>query len=331
MLYPLKFKAQLLPKVWGGKTIMHWYDIVPADYENVGEAWVLSDFGDYHTEVANGSMAGDDVQDLLEVYMDELVGEKVYEAFGNQFPLLMKFIDAADDLSIQVHPSDAYAQDHEESRGKTEMWYMLPSADDASIYLGWNQQMNEDIITGAINDGTLADYLIGYNVRGGDVAFIPAGTVHALRRNTIVAEIQENSDLTYRLYDYNRPGVDGQLRPLHIEKALLTVDYKTADDAVVTHPETNEKGVANAVRCPFFTTNVLDIKQTVERDYAKLDSFVAYMCVDGACRITALDCETEDCTVDMKLGEAVLIPASLNDIRLTPDGKCRLLEIYIEL
>ena len=331
MLYPLKFKAKLLPKIWGGHTIMKWYDNVPADCDNVGEAWVLSDFGDYHTEVANGSLAGDDLQDLLEVYMDELVGGKIYETFGNQFPLLMKFIDATDDLSIQVHPSDAYAMDHEESRGKTEMWYVLPSGEEASIYLGWNQQMDENIISSAVADGTLANYLIEYSVKGGDVAFIPAGTVHALRRNTIVAEIQENSDLTYRLYDYNRPGVDGKLRPLHIEKALLTVDYKTAKDAVVTHPEPSKAGVVNAVQSPYFTTNVLELHQTVQRDYALLDSFVAYMCVEGQCRVTAIDCESENKAVNMQQGEAVLIPATLNDIRIEPTDHCRLLEIYIEL
>lgn len=331
MLYPLKFKAQLLPKIWGGKTIMQWYDNVPADCDNVGEAWVLSDFGDYRTEVENGSHAGDDLQDLLEVYMDELVGEKIYDMFGNQFPLLFKFIDATDDLSVQVHPSDAYAQDQEESRGKTEMWYVMPSRDDASIYLGWNKQMNEEIILKGISDGTIARDMRDYKVRAGDVAFIPAGTVHALCRNTIVAEIQENSDLTYRLYDYNRPGVDGKLRPLHIDKALLTVDYKTADDAVLTHPEPNDKGIVNAVRCPYFTTNILDIDQPVQRDYAPLDSFVVYMCVEGTCAVKALDTDSEDHTVTLKTGEAVLIPASLNDIVIAPNGHCRLLEVYIEV
>ena len=210
MLYPFKFRPQLFHKLWGGHTIEKWYDDVPADYENVGEAWVISDIDRFPTEVANGPHAGDSLQDLLEVYMDELVGGKVYETFGNQFPVLMKFIDSEDDLSIQVHPGDEYAIEHEKCLGKTEMWYVMPSKGKASIYLGWKQQMNASLIHAAIADGSLADYLREYKVHEGDVAFIPAGTVHAMRRDTIVAEIQENSDITYRLYDYNRVGNDEQ-------------------------------------------------------------------------------------------------------------------------
>ena len=188
MLYPFKFRPQLFHKIWGGHSIEQWYDHVPADYENVGEAWVMSDVEKYPTEVINGSHAGDSLQDLLEVYMDELVGEKVYEVFGNHFPLLLKFIDATDDLSIQVHPDDDYALENEQSLGKTEMWYVLPSHEDAAIYLGWNKEMNASLIHSAIQDGSLARYLREYKVRAGDVAYIPSGTVHAMRRNTIVAE-----------------------------------------------------------------------------------------------------------------------------------------------
>ena len=186
MLYPFKFRAQLFHKIWGGHSIEKWYDYVPADYENVGEAWVMSDVEKYPTEVSNGAHSGDSLQDLLEVYMDELVGEKVYDVFGNHFPLLLKFIDATDDLSIQVHPDDDYALENEKSLGKTEMWYVLPSKGDAAIYLGWNQQMNVSLIHAAIADGTLSEYLREYKVHEGDVAYIPAGTVHAMRRNTIV-------------------------------------------------------------------------------------------------------------------------------------------------
>ena len=196
MLYPFKFTPQFFHKLWGGHTIAQWYDHVPADFENVGEAWVISDVEKYPTMVANGPHAGDSLQDLLEVYMDELVGGKVYEAFGNQFPLLLKFIDAVDDLSIQVHPDDEYAIEHEDSLGKTEMWYVMPSPDHAAIYLGWNKEMDTARISASIADGTLAEHLQHYEVREGDVAFIPTGTVHAMCRDTIVAENQEHSDLT---------------------------------------------------------------------------------------------------------------------------------------
>lgn len=331
MLYPFKFQAQLFHKIWGGHSIEKWYDYVPADYENVGEAWVMSDVEKYPTEVSNGAHAGDSLQDLLEVYMDELVGEKVYDVFGNHFPLLLKFIDATDDLSIQVHPDDDYALENEKSLGKTEMWYVLPSKGDAAIYLGWNQQMNVSLIHAAIADGTLSEYLRGYKVHKGDVAYIPAGTVHAMRRNTIVAEIQENSDITYRLYDYNRIGNDGKKRPLKLDKALQVMDFNPDNEASYAPTMPRIDGVVNLKKTPYFTANLLSPTRPVQRDYALLDSFVAYMCVEGQCEVTALDCETEDKSVSMRMGEAVLIPATLNDILITPQGHCKLIEIYVEL
>ena len=331
MLYPFKFRAQLFHKIWGGHSIEKWYDYVPADYENVGEAWVMSDVEKYPTEVSNGAHSGDSLQDLLEVYMDELVGEKVYDVFGNHFPLLMKFIDATDDLSIQVHPDDDYALENEKSLGKTEMWYVLPSKGDAAIYLGWNQQMNVSLIHAAIADGTLSEYLREYKVHEGDVAYIPAGTVHAMRRNTIVAEIQENSDITYRLYDYNRIGNDGKKRPLKLDKALQVMDFNPDNEASYAPTMPRIDGVVNLKKTPYFTANLLSPTRPVQRDYALLDSFVAYMCVEGQCEVTALDCETEDKSVSMRMGEAVLIPATLNDILITPQGHCKLIEIYVEL
>lgn len=331
MLYPFKFRAQLIHKIWGGHTIAGWYDHVPADYDNVGEAWVMSDIEKYPTEVVNGAHAGDSLQDLLEVYMDELVGGKVYELFGNHFPLLLKFIDAADDLSIQVHPGDDYALENEESLGKTEMWYVLPSKERASIYLGWKQTMNSSLIHAAITDGSLARYLRNYKVRAGDVAYIPSGTVHAIQCDTIVAEIQENSDITYRLYDYNRIGNDGRTRPLHLEKALRVMDFETKEEAVLTHPEPIPDGAVNLSKNPYFTANMLTLNQPVQRDYAPLDSFVAYMCVEGSCTVKALDPDADNTVVPMRLGEALLIPAAVNDILIEPSADCKLLEIYMEL
>ena len=331
MLYPFKFRAQLFHKIWGGHSIEKWYDYVPADYENVGEAWVMSDVEKYPTEVSNGAHAGDSLQDLLEVYMDELVGEKVYDVFGNHFPLLLKFIDATDDLSIQVHPDDDYALENEKSLGKTEMWYVLPSKGNAAIYLGWNQQMNVSLIHAAIADGTLSEYLREYKVHEGDVAYIPAGTVHAMRRNTIVAEIQENSDITYRLYDYNRIGNDGKKRPLKLDKALQVMDFNPDNEASYAPTMPRIDGVVNLKKTPYFTANLLSPTRPVQRDYAPLDSFVAYMCVEGQCEVTALDCETEDKSVSMRMGEAVLIPATLNDILITPQGHCKLIEVYVEI
>lgn len=332
MLYPFKFQARLFHKLWGGHTIAKWYDHVPTDYENVGEAWVMSDIEQYPTEVINGSHAGDSLQDLLEVYMDELVGEKVYDTFGNHFPLLLKFIDAVDDLSIQVHPGDEYAMEKEKCPGKTEMWYVMPSKAPSSIYLGWNQTMNVSLIHAAISDGSLADYLRKYDVHEGDVAYIPAGTVHAMCRDTIVAEIQENSDITYRLYDYNRVGNDGKKRPLKLNKALDVMDFSPNKEADVKRTAPRIDGAVNLKKTPYFTANLLSPTRPIQRDYAPLDSFVAYMCVEGQASITALDCEAEENKkVNLRLGEAVLIPASLNDILISPQGTCKLIEVYVEL
>ena len=329
MLYPFKFKAQLFHKIWGGHTIEKWYNHVPADYENVGEAWVISDVERFPTEVENGSHAGDSLQDLLEVYMDELVGEHVYESFGNHFPVLLKFIDAADDLSVQVHPNDDYALENENSLGKNEMWYVMPSSDEAAIYLGWKEEMSPERIHEAITKGELTKYLRRYPVRSGDVAYIASGSVHAMLRNTIVAEIQENSDITYRLFDYERVGNDGLKRPLHLNKALDVLNYQPTKQEKLEHPEPRTNGAVNLQQTPFFTTNLLSLNKTVQRDYALLDSFVAFMCVAGQCTITALDCESPDKTVKCRLGEAVLIPACLNDIVIEPEENCQLLEIYL--
>lgn len=331
MLYPFKFKPRYFHKLWGGHTIAKWYHDVPADYENVGEAWVMSDVERFPTEVANGSHAGDELQDLIEVYMDELVGGKVYDIFGNRFPLLMKFIDAVDDLSIQVHPDDAFALENEQCMGKTEMWYVMPAQGKSSIYLGWKQPMNVSLIHAAISDGTLADYLKAYEVHEGDVAMIPAGTVHAMCRDTIVAEIQENSDITYRLYDYNRVGNDGKKRPLKLDKALKVMDFQPKKEELCKRTSPRINGVVNLQQTEYFTVNLLSPNQPVQRDYAPLDSFVAYMCVEGACEVTALDCEVEENkTASLRIGEAVLIPAVLNDIVIKPQGHCKLLEIYLE-
>ncbi len=332
MLYLLKFTPLLFHKIWGGGHIKEWYRPASDSFENVGESWLVSAVEKYPTEVANGPHAGDSLQDLLEVYMGDLVGDSVYEVFGNTFPLLVKFIDADDDLSIQVHPDDDYALEHVGTLGKTEMWYVMDSAPDASILLGWKRDMDGQSIRAAIADGTLQDCLRCYPVTRGDVALLPAHTVHAMKKGTVVAEIQENSDITYRLYDYNRRGNDGKLRPLHLERALEVLNYK-ADTKGVEKPLLKEDatGVVNLVQTPFFTTNRLRVQTPAQRDYAPLDSFVIYLCTGGQLTVRALDCPAElPAEVALRKGEALLVPACLNDILLTPSPEAELLEVYVE-
>lgn len=329
-MYPLKFTPLLFHKIWGGHHIEKWYDNVPADYENVGESWMISAQPKYPTVVCNGSLAGNELQDLLEVYMGDLVGDSVFAAYGEMFPVLVKFIDAADDLSIQVHPGDEEAWEAAQSLGKNEMWYVVEGSDaDASIISGWNCPMSEEAVRASIQDGTLADKLHVWKVAPGDVIPIPTGTVHAMKKGTIVAEIQENSDITYRLYDYDRVGNDGLKRPLHLEKALRVLNYSEGKHSVVS-PEYPLNGAVNVARTPYYTTNVLTFDRTIQRDYAPLDSFVIYMCVSGEADVQALDADEEQ-LVHLSQGEALLLPAVLNDVVLLPASpEVRLLEVYVE-
>ncbi len=340
-LYPLLFTPRLFHKIWGGQHIKEWYKPLSDSMENVGESWLISAVEKYPTVVANGPLKDNELQDLLEVYMGDLVGDKVYEVFGNLFPLLIKFIDADDDLSIQVHPDDDYAYENESSLGKTEMWYVMPSEAHASVVLGWKQKMSIEQIGNAIEEGVLSDYLCAHPVQQGDFMLIQPGTVHAMRRGTIVAEIQENSDITYRLYDYNRVGNDGKKRPLHVQKALEVMNREAYTGNGVSHIE-EDKMVQGIAHTPYFTTNVLQFSQPIARDYAPLDSFVVYICVDGEVQVQSTDAadtdtgaatnaDTENQSVTLHCGEAVLLPAVLNDILLLPTTPhARILEVYMD-
>ena len=335
MLYLLKFTPRLFHKIWGGEHIKEWYRPASDSFENVGESWLISAVEKYPTEVANGPHAGDSLQDLLEVYMSELVGDRVYETFGNTFPLLVKFIDAADDLSIQVHPDDDYAWEHVGTMGKTEMWYVMDSEPEASLLLGWKHDTDEAHIREAIHEGDLQDHLHLFPVKRGDVALIEAKTVHAIKKGTVVAEIQENSDTTYRLYDYNRVGNDGKLRPLHLESALEVMDYTANGACRVEHHPAPKNGttteVVSLAKTPYFTTNRLSVATSVQRDFAALDSFVIYICTEGELSVKASDCEGDvPSEVTLRKGEAMLIPACLNDIVLLPQSPSELLEVYVE-
>lgn len=307
-LYPLKFKPQLLPKVWGS------------------ESWKVSCYGEHVSEVENGQLAGDSLQDLLETYMADLVGDSVYEIYGNRFPLLAKFIDAQDDLSVQVHPDDKTAYDRHRELGKTEMWYVVDADKDATLTVGFTHDTDMDELQEALKQHRVTDLLQRVPVQQGDVIFLPAGMVHAINRGVKVAEIQESSDITYRIYDYERLGLDGKLRPLHIEEAIEVIDYTACEQPKVQY-ESLELGAVNLVKDPHFTTNLLCFNRVIERDYAPLDSFVIYMCVEGEATIEATECSEPPLHIGK--GESVLIPACLNDIRLTPISPAKFLEIYV--
>ncbi|MBR1928258.1 MAG: class I mannose-6-phosphate isomerase [Paludibacteraceae bacterium] len=305
-LYPLKFKPILKPKIWGE------------------ESWQLSAQGDDISIVENGYLQDNDLNDLVEVYMGELVGDHVYEKYGNQFPLLFKFITTHDNLSVQVHPDDDKAWEKHHSFGKDEMWYVVNCKKDAQLILGLAEDTNKEQLMEHLANKNFNNLLNKVVVKKGDVAFVPAGLVHALREEVFVAEIQESSDITYRIHDYDRVDKDGNRRELHIQSALEVMDFKKHDNALINYQE-KSNGAVNLVECEHFTTNLINFNRTIQRDYAPLDSFVVYMCVEGQANILCDDGE-----VEIKTGETVLLPASTEDLTLIPKTKqVKLLEIYI--
>ncbi|MBQ9338773.1 MAG: class I mannose-6-phosphate isomerase [Paludibacteraceae bacterium] len=329
MLYPLKFAPILLDKIWGSEHLKQMFSPASDALPNVGEAWVLTAYDKYISPIINGHLAGDSLQDILEVYMNELVGDKVYETFGNTFPLLVKLIAADDDLSVQVHPDDEYAAAKDDSFGKTEMWYVLRGNDTGeTILAGWNEPMTRDKVRQAVVDGAVMQYVRSYCVQEGDSLLIKPGTVHALKKGSFVAEIQQNSDMTYRLFDYNRTDSAGNKRPLHLEKALDVLNYNVSPSLV----KLREDGVvSNLVQTPYFTVNKLVLDKIVQRDYAPLDSFVIYLCVKGQTTIETTEIPVDaGAKVQLSCGECCLIPAVLNDVTIMPEGNTELLEIYIE-
>ncbi len=324
-LYPLKFRPILKSKIWGGGALSRYGKAIPAN-ENIGESWELSAQGDDISVVTNGFLADNDLNDLVEIYMGELVGDKVYEHFGNLFPLLFKFIDAEDNLSVQVHPNDEVALERHHSLGKTELWYVLDAEPQSSLILGFKEDIDADTLQDKLYTHTLQDVLQVVPVQRGNVAFIPSGLVHSLGKGVLVAEIQETSDITYRIYDYDRVDAAGNPRDLHIQEALDVINYSAHKSPLVTYQEKVNISTLLATS-EHFTTNLLAVDQTIERDYTMLDSFVVYMCTEGAC---ILHTNSDTLATVLQKGETVLIPASIGEVRLEPTTPTvKLLETYM--
>ncbi len=323
-LYPLKFKAQYLDKIWGGQKIRTVLDKDFGDLPNCGESWEISGVQDHVSVVENGYLAGNTLEELLEIYMGDLVGDEVYEKFGVEFPLLIKFIDANDDLSIQVHPDDEMSKKRHQAFGKTEMWYVLQADKGAKLNSGFNQQVDKEKYLQKLENKELTDILNFEEVDEGDVYFMPAGRVHAIGKGILLAEIQQTSDVTYRIYDYNRKDKDGNTRELHTELALDAINFEFLDKYKTEYSsKLNES--SEIVKCQYFTTNLLELDQKLERDFFKLDSFVIYICLDGEVKI-----EYADGTETVKKGESILMPSSLVQFFLKPTGsKAKLLEVHL--
>ena len=319
-LYPLKFEPILKERVWGGNFLQKEFGKQAPDNKKIGESWEISGVQGDISKVCNGFLAGNNLEELVEVYMGDLVGEVVYEKFGKEFPLLIKFIDARQNLSIQVHPDDKLAIERHKAYGKTEMWYVLETGIDTMIYTGFNKDIDPDQFTKSLNNNTL-DKLLNADVpKPGDTFFIPAGRVHAIGAGNVVAEIQQTSDITYRIYDWGRVGLDGNSRELHTDLALEAIDYKGSVDSIIRKESANSE--LNLVECPYFTTNLLRLNGETERDLISLDSFVIYICTEGSFYVKH---NNED--IKISRGETILIPASSDRIILNTDSAA-ILEVY---
>jgi len=324
MLYPLTFEPIFKDKIWGGQKIK---TILEKDFSplpNCGETWEVSGVDGNISVVAEGALKGKNLKELVGEYKEKLVGEHVYETFGDTFPLLVKFIDANDDLSIQVHPNDELAKERHNSFGKTEMWYILEADEGAKLNSGFNREVTKDEYVKAVADNTLTDILNMEDVHAGDVFFLPAGRVHYIGKGILLAEIQQTSDITYRIYDFDRTDDKGQKRELHTELAVDAINYHHYDDYKTRYEKKRNESV-NAVTSDYFVTNVLNFDQEVLHDYTHVDSFVILVCVAGA-----LTVQTEGgYNVPLKMGQCALIPASINSVTLVPDGDMTVLESYV--
>lgn len=323
-LYPLKFKNILKERIWGGNKLAEVLGKKKSK-NGIGESWELSGVEGDISVIANGFLQGNNLEEIIEIYMGDLVGDKVYDQFGLQFPLLIKFIDANDDLSIQVHPNDALAAERHNSYGKTEMWYVLEANAGAELISGFNKPLNKDEYLTHLENKTLGKIMYSQPVQKGDTFFIPAGRVHAIGKGILIAEIQQTSDITYRIYDYDRLDKSGLERELHTEEALDAIDYTYVKEVKTLYPQ-YKNGSVQLATCQYFTTNKLVFDQPMERDYIELDSFVVYICCEGSFEIKADGIET----VPVTKGETVLLPASLKNIMLQPLAEVELLEVYIK-
>ena len=322
-LYPLKFEPVLKEKVWGGNALVTRFNKKPIGSLHIGESWELSAIADNQSIISNGFLAGNNIGELIEVYMGDITGDSIYEKFGNEFPLLIKFIEAREDLSIQVHPGNALAKERHNAYGKTEMWYILESEKGSKIYTGFREGVTKEMYEEALTNGKLADLLNVESVEAGDIFFTPAGRVHAIGAGIVLVEIQQTSDIIYRIFDWNRKNSGKEQRELHTELALDAIDF-TAIGKNKIRKEPALNNTENLVSCEFFNTNILCLNRAVRKEYYLNDSFVVYICIDGEFLI-----RWDKSSGKVSKGETVLLPAMIKEVTLEPVREARLLEIFI--
>ncbi|WP_353778175.1 type I phosphomannose isomerase catalytic subunit [Winogradskyella sp. 3972H.M.0a.05] len=319
-LYPLKFEPILKDKIWGGQKLKNHLNKA-SDLPNVGESWEISDIEGDTSIVSNGLLKGTSLKTLLELYKEDLLGNKNYEVFGNKFPLLIKYIDAKEDLSIQLHPNDELAAKRHNSFGKTEMWYVMQADEDSNLIVGFNKKVSPEEYLQHLEDKTLTSILNFEKVDEGDTFFIEVGRVHAIGAGVMLAEIQQTSDITYRVYDWDRVDAEGNSRELHNDLALDAIDFDMDNDFKVDYDKS--ENISNLmVDCPYFKTSFLEVTESIQKKNNN-DSFYIYMCVDGQVEIKIKDYQEK-----INKGETILIPASIEAYELKSNN-AKLLEVYV--
>lgn len=320
ILYPLKFQPILKDKIWGGQKLNQILN-KQSDLPNIGESWEISDVEGDTSVVINGLLQGQTLKQLVQTYKEALVGQKNFEVFGEKFPLLIKFIDAKEDLSIQLHPNDELAAKRHNSFGKTEMWYVMQADDDANLIVGFNQKVTPELYLQHLKNKTLTKILNFDKVTSGDTYFIEVGRVHAIGAGVMLAEIQQTSDITYRVYDWDRVDDQGNERELHNDLALDAIGFDMEDDFRVAYDKLPNQS-NKMVSCPYFTTNYLQLNATIQKENTH-DSFMIYICVEGEAEI-----KTDDFSEKVIKGETILVPASITSFQISSKN-ATLLEVYV--
>lgn len=320
--YPLKFTPILKEKIWGGKKLIEILN-KNSNENNLGESWEISGVPNDISVVENGSLKGKTLKELIADYQGDFLGQKILKNFGEEFPLLIKYIDAKTELSVQLHPNDELAKKRHNSFGKTEMWFIMQADENAEINVGFKKSITKGEYVDHLDSGKITDLLNFEKVKKGDSFFINTGKVHAIGAGVLLAEIQQTSDITYRIYDWDRTDAEGKPRELHTEQALDAIDFEKKEDFRLTYSE-KENESSNVAHCEYFTTNFLPVSGTIDKNYSGIDSFVIYMCVQGKA-IISVNGKAES----IEQGQTILIPAVNKNVQITSEG-VELLEVYID-
>lgn len=324
-LYPIRFRPMLKETLWGGTAFRERSGRKAKTEARIGESWEICGMPAASSVVANGFLKGNSLEEISEIYMDELLGESVYDKYGTEFPLLIKFIDAADRLSIQVHPDDRLASERHHAWGKTEMWYVIDAKPGAVIYTGFRKKTTKEEYLQHLAGKKLSELINVTPVRPGDVFFIPAGMVHAIGAGVFLAEIQQTSDVTYRIYDWDRVDSNGKPRELHTALALDAINFSLDSNNLIRHePELNRTVLL--AESPYFHTSLIMFDRPIIKDYSLTDSFVIYICTSSMAVI-----ECNGLSEEIRAGETLLIPASADSVTIIPRETATLIEVFVPL